>query len=346
MARELRNVGASVRARLLERARAEHSDFQILLTRYALERLLYRLSISAERDRFVLKGAMLFVTWFGDRFRPTRDLDLLGEGDPDATAIAERFRAICTTPAPEDGVIFDVEGLEARPIRNEAEYGGVRVRTTATIAGAQVRIQIDIGFGDAITPEPIEIDYPVLLDAPLPRVLAYPPETVVAEKVEALVTLGVANSRMKDFYDLWMMTRTFEFARTILISALHRTFERRGTAWPIDVPAGLSEAFAADKGSQWLAFLRRGRLGAAPNLFEIVLGDLRAFLLPLWLGGEGGATWPPGGPWSSDTQTSILLRQAAEPFPGPTEQDIEPRDDDDAEKSRSGHSGHHGDADR
>ncbi len=172
MPREPRNIGASVRARLLDRARAERSDFQILLTRYALERLLYRLSASPHRNRFILKGAMLFVTWVADPFRPTRDLDLLGHGNSDAEAIAETFRAICAQPVADDGVTFDVAALMAAPIREEAEYGGVRVRTTATIAGARIPIQVDIGFGDAITPAAVEIDYPTLLDAPTPRLRA------------------------------------------------------------------------------------------------------------------------------------------------------------------------------
>src|SRR5713226_3908793 len=148
MPRELRNISASVRARLLDRARAERSDFQILLTRYALERLLYRLSVSPHRDSFILKGAMLFVTWVADPFRPTRDLDLLGSGDNGAETIAKTFRAICTQPVADDGVTFDVAALEATPIREEVEYRGVRVRTSATIAGARIPIQIDVGFGD------------------------------------------------------------------------------------------------------------------------------------------------------------------------------------------------------
>jgi hypothetical protein len=152
MPRETRNIGASVRARLLDRARAERSDFQILLTRYALERLLYRLSVSPHRGRFILKGAMLFVTWVTDPFRPTRDLDLLGHGDSDAAGLAETFRAICAQAVPDDGVTFDVAALAAAPIREAAEYGGVRVRTSATIAGARIPIQVDIGFGDAVTP--------------------------------------------------------------------------------------------------------------------------------------------------------------------------------------------------
>jgi hypothetical protein len=153
-----KNVGASVRARLLDRSRAERTDFLILLTRYALERLLYRLSLSAHRDRFILKGAMLFVTWVADPFRPTRDLDLLGYGANSPKAIAETFHAICTQPVDDDGVVFDVDALEAAPIREEVKYGGIRVRTTATIAGARIPIQVDIGFGDAITPGPVEIE--------------------------------------------------------------------------------------------------------------------------------------------------------------------------------------------
>ena len=153
MARELRNVGASVRARLLERARVEKTDFQILLTRYALERFLYRLSVSDQRERFVLKGAMLFAIWQDKPFRPTRDLDLLGHGDPDPATVAGSIRSICSVAVPDDGVVFDVPGVEAAPIRDEDEYPGVRVKTNATIAGARLPIQIDIGFGDVITPE-------------------------------------------------------------------------------------------------------------------------------------------------------------------------------------------------
>lgn len=216
---------------IVDRARAERSDFQILLTRYALERLLYRLSVSPHRDRFILKGAMLFVTWVADPFRPTRDLDLLGHGDNDAESIAETFRSICAQSVADDGVTFDVAALTAAPIREEAEYGGVRVRTTATIAGARIPIQVDIGFGDAVTPAPVDIDYPALLDAPAPHLRAYPVETVVAEKFEALVTLGIANSRLKDFYDLWLIAQTFEFRQFALVEAVRATFERRGTLW-------------------------------------------------------------------------------------------------------------------
>lgn len=304
MSRDPRNIGASVRARLLDRARAERSDFQILLTRYALERLLYRLSVSPHRDRFILKGAMLFVTWVADPFRPTRDLDLLGHGDSDAGSIAETFRAICAQTVADDGVTFETAALAAAPIREEAEYGGVRVRTTATIAGARIPIQVDIGFGDAVTPGAVEIDYPALLDAPAPHLLAYPVVTVVAEKFEAMVTLGIANSRLKDFYDLWLIAQTFEFRRSTLIEAVRRTFERRDTALPAGIPIGLSNEFAAAWSTQWQAFLHRERMAAAPETFADVIDDLRLFLLPLVDVENDEQSWLPGGPWSKEKENA------------------------------------------
>ncbi len=264
MPRELRNVGASVRARLLDRARKERSDFQILLTRYALERLLYRLSISQHRDRFILKGAMLFTTWVADPFRPTRDLDLLGYGDSDPQTLAATFRAICVEPVADDGVTFDVTGLQASSIREELEYGGVRVQMTAILDGARIAVQVDIGFGDVVTPAPVEMDYPTLLAGPAPRRRAYPVETVVAEKFEALALRGIANSRLKDFYDLWFIAKTFEMNKSVLAEAVRRTFERRGTALPVETPVGLSDDYTATWSAQWRVFLQRERMAAAP----------------------------------------------------------------------------------
>ena len=297
MARELRNVGASVRARLLQRARIENTDFQMLLTRYALERFLYRLSISDQRERFVLKGAMLFAIWHDNPFRPTRDLDLLGHGDPVPASVADRIRSICSVEAPDDGVVFGIAGVEAAPIRGEDEYPGVRVRTGATIAGGRLPIQIDIGFGDVITPEPIEIDFPTLLDMPAPVLSAYPPESVVAEKTQALVSLGIANSRMKDFYDLWMIAQTLTFEGDKLMNAIQQTFERRRTPLPEQIPVGLSDDFALEREVQWRAFLARDRLVTAPDSLVQIVNDLRIFLQPV-LASTAVASWPPGGPWT------------------------------------------------
>ncbi|PSH05210.1 MAG: nucleotidyl transferase AbiEii/AbiGii toxin family protein [Acidobacteria bacterium] len=296
MSREVRNVGASVRARLLARARAEKTDYQILLTRYALERLLYRLSVSDHRDSFILKGAMLFVTWLHDPFRPTRDLDLLGYGANDTESLTATFKAICATQVPDDGVTFDIEGLTAAPIREELEYGGVRVQTYAVIDGARIPIQIDIGFGDIITPGPVEIAYPVLLDSPAPHLRAYPMTTVVAEKFNAIVVLGIANSRLKDFYDLWLISRTFEFDGAELSAAVQRTFERRETPMHADVPTGLTRLYAEQWNTRWRAFLGREHMTAAPADLNQILDDLRRFLVPLM--SPLGSHWPAGGPWA------------------------------------------------
>ena len=292
MPREPRkNVGESVRARLLQRSRDERTDFQILLTRYALERLLYRLSQSAHRQRFVLKGAMLFATWVAAPFRPTRDLDLLGYGENSPEAIREAFREICGQMVADDGVVFDVAGIEATPIREDLEYGGVRIRTRATIAVARIPIQVDVGFGDAITPGPIEIDFPVLLDAPAPHLRAYPIETVVAEKFHALVTRGITNSRLKDFYDLWLITETFELERGPLATAVLQTFARRATALPQGKPTAFTESYAAAWDGQWRAFLTRERMTTAPAHLASVLPDLERFLLPLLETAEGDWRW-------------------------------------------------------
>jgi Nucleotidyl transferase AbiEii toxin, Type IV TA system len=221
-----------------------------------------------------------------------------GYGDNTAEAIAETFRVVCAQPVADDGVIFDVAALEAAPIREELEYGGVRVRTTAAIAGARIPIQVDIGFGDAITPAPVEIDYPTMLDAPAPHLRAYPVETVVAEKFEALVVLGMANSRLKDFYDLWLIAQTFKFGQSTLAEAVQRTFERRGTALPTDIPAGRTEEFAAAWADQWRTFLTRERMAAAPDGFTTVIADLERFLMPLLAGPNADLVWPTGGLWS------------------------------------------------
>ena len=297
MARDARNIGASVRARLLQRSRAENSDYQILLTRYALERLLYRLSLSAHRDRFVLKGALLFVTWIPDPFRPTRDLDLLGYGDSSPEALALTFRDICSTSVLDDGVHFDTERLTASPIREDLEYGGVRIQTSATIDGARIPIQVDIGFGDIITPGPVETDYPSLLDFPSPHIRSYPVETVVAEKFNAMVTLGIANSRLKDFYDLWLISRTFEFEQASLFAAMQRTFERRNTPLPTGTPTGLTDQYAEQWAARWRAYLNRERMHAAPTDMHPLVSDLREFLMPVMRTSISGAHWKPGGPW-------------------------------------------------
>lgn len=296
-----RNLAASVRARLLQRARDTGRDFNLVLTRFALERLLYRLGISPHAGQFLLKGALLFDLWFDVPHRPTRDADFLGFGPATLSHVAATFREICALTV-ADGIQFLPETLRAEEIRKDANYAGVRVLLLAILDGARCTLQLDIGFGDAVTPAPLEVDYPVMLpEFAAPRLRVYPRDSVVAEKFEALTTLGIANSRMKDYFDLWILARHSDFDGAILRQAIQATFQRRQTALTGQVPFGLTADFAADaqKQSQWRAFLHKNRL-QAPALAE-VLHDLRLFLLPVYMAASHDAPlaayWPAGGPW-------------------------------------------------
>ncbi len=273
-----RNIGASVRQRLLNLAHVRGQPMELMLTRYALERLLHRLSVSPHRERFVLKGAMLLATWFDEPHRATRDVDLLGFGDAADDALLGTFREIMAI-AVDDGVSFDLKGLKIEAIREEVEYGGSRLRTTAALAGARIPITVDIGFGDAVEPGVEDIDLPVLLDMPSPHLRAYPPETVIAEKFHAMVALGRANSRMKDYYDVWMLIDSFELKPRRMRQAIVATFARRSTAIPAEVPDGLSDAFATDPGKQrrWDAYVRN-LAGPAPE-FRRVVSELQLGLM-------------------------------------------------------------------
>lgn len=282
MARAPNDIGASVRARLLNLARASGRPFDLVLTRYVLERLLYRLGRSGHRDRFVLKGAMLLTTWLAHGDRGTRDLDLLAYGAAGEARISGVFREIMATVVEDDGVTFDGEGLRLEPIREGDDYGGTRLRTTATLAGARVPVVVDIAFGDSVAPGLEEIDYPVLLDQPAPRLLAYAPETVIAEKLQAMVALGRANSRMKDFYDVWSLAaRGGGQDPDRLLAAIRATFARRRTPIPETLPDALTEAFARDpaKQRQWAAFA--ADIADAPGDLAVVIAALAAFAEPL-----------------------------------------------------------------
>lgn len=278
MAKEVKNIGASVRARLLNLSKANGQSFDLVLTRFALERLLFRLSLSRYADRFVLKGAMLLMSWFEDPHRGTRDLDLLGFGDPNPEAMLVTFREILAQDS-GDGVEFDTVALRVDRIREEIEYGGLRLRTTASIAGARINLTIDVGFGDALEPGAEVIDYPVMLDLPVPRLRAYARETVIAEKFQAMVALGRANSRMKDFYDVWILSRSFRFDDDRLARAIVATFARRETDIPTELPDALSPLFAADeqKQRQWRVFIEDVALD--PGALADVLNELAAFLM-------------------------------------------------------------------
>jgi predicted nucleotidyltransferase component of viral defense system len=238
----MRDIGASVRQRLLNLAHARGQPMDLLLTRYALERLLHRLSLSPHRERFVLKGAMLLVTWFDEPHRATRDVDLLGFGDATEDALRTTFREIMSIEA-DDGVNFDLKNLRIDAIREELEYGGSRLRTTAALAGARIPITVDIGFGDAIAPGAQDVHLPVLLDMPSPHLRAYPPETVIAEKVHAMVALGRANSRMKDYYDVWMLTGTVALDEQRLRQAIEPLSNSARRPCPAQCPMDLATRF-------------------------------------------------------------------------------------------------------
>jgi len=291
MAKEIRNIGASVRARLLNLSKANGQSFDLVLTRFALERLLFRISQSPHADRFVLKGAMLMMSWFDAPYRATRDLDLLGFGDPSEDAIVAIFRDILSQEV-EDGVVFDPTTLRVDRIREELDYGGLRLRATASVGGARINITIDIGFGDSLEPGVEIIDYPVMLGFPAPRLRAYARETVIAEKFQAMVALGRVNSRMKDFYDIWILSRSCIFDDERLARAIAATFARRRTAIPIVPPEALTQSFAADKQKQrqWQTFVEG--LAADPGPLALVLDELAAFLMPWAMrAGELGQSW-------------------------------------------------------
>lgn len=296
-----RNVPASVRERLYQLAARRNEDFALILTRYALERLLYRLSRSQHRDRLILKGAMLFHAWTGSPHRSTRDLDLLGFGDPSQERCAEMLREICTIPDADDGLSFALDSLTAEAIKEDDVYQGVRIRLNANLAQARIPIQIDIGFGDLISPAPQDIEYPTLLDMSSPRIRAYSMESVVAEKVEAMVSLGLLNSRMKDFYDVWFLARAFEFQSVTLGDALIGTFDRRKTPWSTaSLEAVLTEMGASPaKQTQWGAFLAKGKL-TAPEEFHAIVQVVQALAL---IPDAIPRRWTPGGPWATDTAT-------------------------------------------
>lgn len=274
-----RNIAASVRARLLNKARADKQNFNLLLTRYALERILYRLSVSPYREQFLLKGSLLFDLWFDMPHRPTHDADLLGftlAEVPHLMAVLQEISAI----ACEDGMTFPPESVRAAEIRKEANYAGIRVNLAGSLDGARCPVQIDIGFGDAVVPGPEEAQYPVIFgDMPAPRLQVYPQYTVVAEKLEAIVSLAMGTTRMKDYFDLWVMARRAELDDGMLARAVRATFARRETPLPTDFPLGLADEFVQDerKVQQWDAFLRKN------GLAKVSLNEAVGAIRPLWL---------------------------------------------------------------
>jgi len=292
----------SIRRRIASELRSRDEDPSLGLQRYAVERFLYRLGRSAHRQRFVLKGATLFAIW-GTTYRPTRDIDFTAYGSSDPPDVIKAFREICNTPDDVDQLLFDTEAITANPIRDGSEYDGLRIKIRARLGNSDIPLQVDVGFGNAIVPGPEEQEYRTILGDPPPRILAYPPESVVAEKLHAMVTLGERNSRYKDFYDLYAMAGAFTFERSTLAEAVRATFDRRATPVQAALPAALAAPFYFDEGRavQWRAYVTRSRLMDAPADFIQVGDRLTAFLQPVWAdlssNSAPGGDWPAGGPW-------------------------------------------------
>lgn len=305
------NHAASVRARLLERFRQDGGTFDFLLRRFAGERFLYRLGESPYRRELVLKGASLYALWGGSLYRPTRDLDFTGYGASERDAVAARVRGICEVPLPEDGLEFDLSSLSLEPIREEADYDGLRIDLRARLEAARIPIRIDIGFGNRIEPGPADVEYPTLLNLPAPRIRAYPQEAVIAEKLHAMVTHGERNTRFKDFYDLYALAQGFPFEGRRLAVAIAATFEQRRT--PINgTPVALTPRFYAEgaRSEGWRTYVGKNGIPGAPMDFSAIGELLAAFLIPAWNALASGerfeASWSPSGPWlhSSDPRGS------------------------------------------
>lgn len=299
---------ASVLARLLNRSRSTGENYNLLLSRFAIERLLYRLSVSPHASNFVLKGALLFALWFDTPHRPTKDADLLGFGADDADTLRSTFTAICAIDA-DDGVRYETAGMRIAPIREDNVYGGLRLTIPAFIGSARLPVQVDIGFGDAITPAPETVTYPTLLDDfAAPSLRAYPVYTVIAEKLHAMVVLGMNNSRMKDFFDLAVVARTSELDGATMVDAVRATFARRNTSVPTSVPTALTAEFSSNpiKAQQWRAFVTKAGLQSAS--FTDIVSGLEALLLPVIVACRNttpfDSKWHPtpgrwAAPWSS-----------------------------------------------
>jgi len=298
-----RNVAASVRARLTNVARESRRPFQEVLQYYGLERFLYRFSRTEHRSRFLLKGALMLRVWAAPETRPTRDIDLLGFVKNDIAYLEAIIRDACNFEVEDDGLNFDAASVTGERIKEDADYEGIRIRFAGLLEKARIPMQIDIGFGDAVYPTAQEMSYPTILNFPAPSLRMYPRETVVAEKLEAMVFLGTVNSRMKDFYDIWLLAQRFEFSGTDLAVAIARTFAKRGTALDAN-PIALTEAFtnAEATRNQWAAFLRRSNLVDTPATLEEIREPLRRFLIPvvdaITKDQEFTGTWPVGGPWT------------------------------------------------
>ncbi len=303
MKKEIRDIAASVRQRLFNRAQETHRPFDELFQYYSMERFLYRLSRSDYAGSVILKGALMLIVWEAPHSRATRDIDLLGRFENTIDHVTEMVQEICRINVEPDGMIFDPGNVIGERIKEDADYEGVRVRFTGRLGQARSVMQIDFGFGDTVFPEPTQIEYPSLLGMPRPLLTGYTRETVIAEKFEAMVTLGLLNSRMKDFYDIWLLANQFDFDGKVLLEAIKKTFSNRKIAVPA-APVALSSEFSRnpEKTAQWKAFIRKSILDHTPEELEQIIEALRPFLIPLAQALANGDPfdfcWKAPGPWT------------------------------------------------
>lgn len=303
MKKEITNLTASIRARLQNKANDTGRPFAEVLQYYGIERFLYRFSKSKYKDKFILKGALMFGVWNVPERRTTIDIDFLGRFDNQAIEIEKAMKDVCGADVEADGLAFDANTVTAQKIKEDADYQGVRVKFTGFLERSRISMQIDVGFGDAVYPKPKMIDYPVILDLPKPRLKGYAPETVVSEKFEAMVQLGLLNSRMKDFYDIWLMMRQFDFEGPELAKALKRTFDHRKTSFPQGKQLFAEEIYDenSDRQMLWKTFLKKGNIKHAPDKLSIIAKDIEEFLRkPLEAinrGEDFKGWWKAPGPW-------------------------------------------------
>jgi len=299
----LKNVPASIHRRLLNKARESGRPFNELLQYFAMERFLYRLTRSRHANAFILKGGLMLTVWKAPSSRPTMDIDLLGRTANDVSTLVAIFRELCEQDVEPDGLAFDASSVTGEVITEDAEYEGVRIRCWGSLGPAQVTLQIDVAFGDVIVPQPEFNDWPTILDLPAPRLRGYSRESTIAEKLEAMVRFGVVNSRLKDFFDIWLLSRQFDFDGETLSAAIRATFASRQSTIPA-LPVGLSTIFGEDqaRARQWRGFVRRNRLDGAPEEFAAVIVSVADFLTPvtdaLASGRSFSAIWRAPGPWS------------------------------------------------
>ena len=279
---QVKNISASVRQRLLNKSRTDARPFQELAQYYAMERFLYRLAQSRHANRFVLKGALMLRIWQAPETRSTMDIDLLGKTDNDASALISNIADILSVDVDPDGLSFFPENITAEHITEDAEYQGVRIWFPAKFDTMRLNIQIDIGFGDIIYPEPEKSEMPTILEFPAPQLLCYSRESSIAEKFEAMLKRRELNSRMKDFYDIWLLSRYFDFDGRILSEAIRLTLEQRGTELPDDINiVAFSHEFIIEKQVQWNAFRKKLKHDHVPVEFENIVMQVKAFINPI-----------------------------------------------------------------